>query len=373
MNGNNNTGFTNYSQQTPNNWTIFYPNTLQQNNFINFQIQNQAIYNQNQPQFPNQPPFQNPMAYNNNRQPVNDNLQPDFDDFLNQAEQYSDNSIAESSKRTYQSSLNAYQVTMEKFHKDPFPITIDKLKVFITYQAYNNITLNTLQSYITGLSYYFRSNNLINLTLTNDFKKFKNGLKRAYKENTSPFAKLPFKPEFFLRYLELNDMSEIENVRMMFYMSLSFYAFLRISELLNLRKKDIVYDVARNKLIINIRFSKTDQTGHGFTTYLYNNTNKCYHPLNFIGFIANLKDDDLIVNIKEDYLRRKLNDVLSQLGLDKNLYSWHSFRRGGATLASQHHIDPAIIKTHGRWLSEAYLLYVDNDHDSAGLQISDIL
>ena len=119
--------------------------------------------------------------------------------------------------------------------------------------------------------------------------------------------------------------------------------------------------------------SKQFQTGHGFTTYLYNNTNKCYHPLNFIGFIANLKDDDLIVNIKEDYLRRKLNDVLSQLGLDKNLYSWHSFRRGGATLASQHHIDPAIIKTHGRWLSEAYLLYVDNDHDSAGLQISYIL
>ncbi|KAK8899548.1 hypothetical protein M9Y10_001864 [Tritrichomonas musculus] len=173
MNGKNNTGFTNYCQQTPNNWTIFYPKTLQQNNFINFQIQNQAIYNQNQPQ------FQNPMTNNNNKQPVNDNLQPDFEDFLNQAEQYSNNSIAESSKRTYQSSLNAYQVTMEKFHKDPFPITIDKLKVFITYQAYNNITLSTLQSYITGLSYYFRSNNLINLTLTNDFKKFKNGLKRA--------------------------------------------------------------------------------------------------------------------------------------------------------------------------------------------------
>ena len=37
---------------------------------------------------------------------------------------------------------------MEKFHKDPFPITIDKLKVFITYKAYNKIALMTLQSYI---------------------------------------------------------------------------------------------------------------------------------------------------------------------------------------------------------------------------------
>ena len=126
-------------------------------------------------------------------------------------------------------------------------------------------------------------------------------------------------------------MSEIENVRMMFYMSLSFYAFLRISELLNLRKKDIVYDVARNKLIINIRFSKTDQTGNGFTTYLYNNTNKCYHPLNFIGFLSNLNDNDKIVDITEDYLRRKLNDLLHKLVSHPRNYSHRSFIMNRAT------------------------------------------
>ena len=42
-------------------------------------------------------------------------------------------------------------------------------------------------------------------------------------------------------------------------------------------------------------------------------------------------------------------------------------------IASQNHIDPAVIKRHGRWQSEAYLLYVDRDQDKAGLQISDIL
>ena len=134
----------------------------------------------------------------------------------------------------------------------------------------------------------------------------------------------------------------------MFYMTLSFYAFLRISELLNLRKKDIIYDVNKNKLIINIRFSKTDQNGKGVTTYLYNNTQKVYHPLNFINFISNLNDNDYIVNMSEENLRKELNNVLKQLDLDVNQYSWHSFRRGGATLASQNHIDPAIIKAHGR-------------------------
>lgn len=46
---------------------------------------------------------------------------------------------------------------------------------------------------------------------------------------------------------------------------------------------------------------------------------------------------------------------------------------GGATIASQNHIDPAVIKTHGRWQSEAYLLYADIDQDNAGLQITDFL
>lgn len=168
-------------------------------------------------------------------------------------------------------------------------------------------------------------------------------------------------------------MSEIENVKMMFYMSLSFFGFLRISELLHLKKNDLYYDIDTNKLILNIRYSKTDQIGQGFKTYLYNNTHKIYHPLNFIGFVSNLNDDDNIVDITEDLLRKRLNQILIELDMDPKQFSWHSFRRGGATLASQNHIDPAVIKTHGRWQSEAYLLYVDRDQDNAGLQISDVL
>ena len=85
-----------------------------------------------------------------------------------------------------------------------------------------------------------------------------------------------------------------------------------------------------------------------------------------------MNDEDSIVNIDEDYLRRKLKDVLIKLELDPTKYSWHSFRRCGATHASQNHIHPEIFKTHGRWLSDAYLLYVDQDQDRVGLQISDV-
>lgn len=149
----------------------------------------------------------------------------------------------------------------------------------MTYQAeVSKVTINTLKSYVTGFSYYFRLKEMPNLVLSNEFKKFKRGLQRSYKERSSPFAKVPFKPEYFIRFLELNDMKIIENVKMMFYMTLSFFVFLRVSELLNLKKKDIVYDSQTNKLILTIRFSKTDQEGKGFTTYIYNNNNK----INFV-------------------------------------------------------------------------------------------
>ena len=373
-------GYQQLNQQNPNSGHVLPPIANQQNNFINFQFHNQTYVNQYLPQQQQNYNYQqqnpNQMQQLNPQQSQINNLDdetPDFDSYLQQSEQYSENSLAKSSKNTYDKNLRVYQSVMEQFKREPYPITIEKLKVFLTFQAHHGMTINTLKSYITGLSFYFKSKDLPNLTLTNEFKKFKSGLQRAFKEDSSPFAKLPFKTEFFLQYLQIYDMNDIENIRMIFYMTLSFYGFLRISELLNLRKKDIVYDVQQNKLILNIRYSKTDQNGNGVTTYLYNNQHKVYHPLNFIHFIQNLNDDDLIVNISEDLLRKRLNDVLNDLKLDTSKYSWHSFRRGGATLASQNHIDPAIIKAHGRWLSDAYLLYVDQDQDRAGLQISDVL
>lgn len=60
-------------------------------------------------------------------------------------------------------------------------------------------------------------------------------------------------------------------------MSLSYYEFLRISELLNLKYADIVCDTDKERLILKIRFSKTDQAGEGEKTYIYKN-DKDYSP-----------------------------------------------------------------------------------------------
>ena len=75
-------------------------------------------------------------------------------------------------------------------------------------------------------------------------------------------------------------------------------------------------------------------------------------------WLDKLKDDDPILVVSMYTLRNKLKEVLDLLNIDSSKYSWHSFRRGGATLASQMPIDPALIKAHGRLNNEAYLLFI---------------
>jgi len=61
-----------------------------------------------------------------------------------------------------------------------------------------------------------------------------------------------------------------------------------------------------------------------------------------------------------------LKYCLRAIGVDPDLYSGHSFRRGGATFAHRMGMDPMLIKRLGDWASEAYQGYID-PHTPEGL------
>ena len=59
-----------------------------------------------------------------------------------------------------------------------------------------------------------------------------------------------------------------------------------------------------------------------------------------------------------------LRTVLSLLGYSSSKFSSHSFRRGGATWAFKNYVPGELIKDHGGWASDAYLLYLDLSFDN---------
>ena len=54
-----------------------------------------------------------------------------------------------------------------------------------------------------------------------------------------------------------------------------------------------------------------------------------------------------------------LKHLIKLIGLKPTDFSSHSFRRGGATIAFQAHVEPELIKYHGDWKSDAYLVYLE--------------
>ena len=51
-----------------------------------------------------------------------------------------------------------------------------------------------------------------------------------------------------------------------------------------------------------------------------------------------------------------------KMGLDRNHYTFHTFRLSGATMAFRAHVPIQKIKPHGSWTSDCVWTYIQHDH-----------
>ena len=297
-----------------------------------------------------------------------------FEQLIAQGDNISLKSLAQSSKTTYNGVIKLYsKVINEDIKQPPFPITVDKMIAFIVYQKNKERKCSTLMNYIGGFSHYYRENNLDNLTQDLRFKSFKSGLRRSMRSGIYTNKKNPFDVTWFRMILDKYPVSFLDNLRFMFLITLSWSCFLRISELINLRKSDFCYDENEEVLTVSIVYSKTDQLGYGEKCYI-KNTDSVSNPIKYIHYLSQLNDDQKIVNVSMHALRSHLTTVFKNIGIeDTQNYSFHSFRRGAAYFASSKGVQDCVIKKHGRWKSEAYIRYVAVDAKRAGTEISEAI
>lgn len=300
-------------------------------------------------------------------------MSADWNQLLQMADEVSAENISESSKSIYSSRIHVYETVLTNFQQNPYPISIESMKGFLMFQAQSGKKYNTIIGYISGFNNYFNQNSLPNLTKDITFKNFKSGLRRRFLGNSCPNAKLPFDVSWFDQIANEFPLNQYDNRLFFLYMTLSFSGFLRISELLNLKKKDLELSKDSQILTINISSSKTDQFGRGSKTFIYNN-NTVFLPIQYLDVIDNLDDNDLICHYKGHALRSYLSVILKKIGVaDSRSYCWHSFRRGGAYLCGINGTPDYVIKAHGRWKSHAYIRYVSVDMNVAGKEIAESL
>ena len=146
--------------------------------------------------------------------------------------------------------------------------------------------------------------------------------------------------------------------------TLAFYGFLRASEYLNLRWSDITHT---DKITVTLHQSKTDPFRKGHQVLIFpTNTSTC--PVRALLLYAPLANraaaDDLLFNagrfapLTNASLNKALRILLKNAGLDQSQYASHSLRIGAATTAAAARIPAWMIKTLGRWNSNAYLSYI---------------
>ena len=164
-----------------------------------------------------------------------------------------------------------------------------------------------------------------------------------------------------------NEPYNLSKIRFLVICILGFCGFMRISELLELKIKDLSF--YEEYMTIFLKESKTDQLREGNIIYISKTfTKNC--PVNLTKHyisLAGLKSNDYLIakliRVKRGYKMdgsehlsySRTREIFLQFtepvssGLSLGL---HSLRSGGASAAAENNVSDRLISKHGRWSSE---------------------
>lgn len=298
-----------------------------------------------------------------------------FSSFIEKSHQVEQSCIAPSTAKSYAALLRSYEATITKIEDAPapFPLTEEKVRGFLCfYRERNpNTTFCYLKQFVVAFANHLRSINQPDFTKTQSFLTFMKGLRHQMKSDSPPNAKLYVTREIMDKIINSHETTEEMNA----FVSISYYGFLRISETLNIRLKDVSFD-EEGRIMLLIPYSKNDQNGKTATVFI-NKTTTSYSPFKwFISFIDSKKSEppnSKIFDKSATTYRKRLKKIFESIGIDTGKYSSHSFRKGAAHEAALAGINDTNIKAMGRWASSCYTIYTATTMREAADKISSFI
>ena len=287
------------------------------------------------------------------------------------------NGVAPSTWKTYSSAHRLFLEFCSRLCFVALPASEGTLILFVTELAQSR-AVSTIRTYLAGVRHLHIIHGFTNpLQSTPRLDLVLKGLKRVKLRPGKP--RLPITPAILSRIrASLSHSPGYNNTMLWAACCLAFFGFLRCGEFTlpsatafdaarHLTYQDIAVDshAEPSTLSVTLKVSKTDQFGRGSTIYLGRGTPDLCPVTAILHYLAirGSLEGPLFKRADGQPLTRKwfvdqIQAALTRVGINAAAYSGHSFRIGAATTAAASGVSDSLIKTLGRWSSDAFQLYI---------------
>lgn len=323
----------------------------------------------------------------------------DLSDLDGAVQYFCSNSIAQSTQKTYKSALNRFsQFCSQHNVLSPFPVSESILCYFTSYLATQNLSPQTIKTYLAGIRHMQVSLGLPEPKEYSSLPRLRlvqAGIQRTHSQRTgAPRIRLPITPAVLKKMQDWwSPQANNPDIVMLWAAStLCFFGFFRAGEITvpsqaaynqarHLSWGDVSADDLKNPsmLKVNLKYSKTDQLGKGVDIYV-GRTGCPLCPvaavLAYMAIRGNEQGPFFKFNNSQPLTKPKfihhVRLALQNTGLPYNDFAGHSFRIGAATTASRAGMEDSQIRALGRWSSAAFLVYIRTSRERLA-QVSTLL
>ena len=287
--------------------------------------------------------------------------------------------------------FKAFLAFVAFMHWDLFQVNVFSLLCFLECLQFNGVKHTQMANYLSAIRSQF-------LIFGLDVTCFTDSRLKLYQRAIQWHAPLTVKLNkiidvpLLVKISEECDYMYMGQIYKALYL-LSFFSFLRMSNLVShsaatfsplkqLARADVIFKPG--KMIILVKWSKTMQTNNQIkliTVPRILNSPIC--PVRAVSNLLTLtprgpnlplfqvKYNQEWVPLTDTRVRRHFAQILSRLNLAGAGYTFHTFRRSGATFAFNNNVALQNIQKHGTWTSDCVWRYI-TDSANAGEQVANM-
>ncbi|XP_052769877.1 uncharacterized protein LOC128209737 isoform X2 [Mya arenaria] len=288
-----------------------------------------------------------------------------------------ESSLAPSTKSSYQNALKHYHVFHHTFYAQTplLPVSAERLAQFIAVCNSRGLQASTITSYISAISYVHKLHNMAVPADSFLIKKLLHSLRRnKCSDIRQPFSLAQLSALLTALKHVVSDHFTRTLLRAMFL--LAFFGLFRVGEIAyspkgsqNLVKREDVSFQCCNSMVSSFsiilkqyKHSQGRPSAVPFSRQPTRHLCPVHSLLRYLSLTSHTSGPLFVLRtglpITTTYFRSILRACVLACHLDPQTYTAHSFRIGGATLASNNHMSACDIQKLGRWKSSAYKKYI---------------